>query len=146
MKQSEHSWSPHHPTITFLGSRWLDKANITSVLKHTFGRRFSTIELMQMDVTSDESIKAGSRWTMPFRHDNSTTQGASLDAEVSSGRMSIRQGWKSAYVVNVTDAQIATYAFMPLLIKSNDGHIQFHGWNGDKLARMYVPSSRAGWQ
>lgn len=42
-----------------LGSRSLDKANtVISVLKSTFGTTTSTIEPIQIDVTSDESISA----------------------------------------------------------------------------------------
>jgi len=112
-----------------LGSRSLDKANtVISTLKSTFGKTSSTIEPIQIDVTSDESIIAAFDQTKS-KHGKLDTlinnAGASFDAEVSSGRMSMRQAWNAAYDVNVTGAQITTYAFMPLLIKSSDARIIF---------------------
>lgn len=88
---------------------------------------------------------------MRFRLDNNMTQGASFDAEVSSGRMSMRQGWNAAYDVNVMGAQITTYTFMPLLINSSDARIIFvtSGLSTLEEASSQVASNQravpAGW-
>ena len=75
--------------------------------------------------------------------------GATFDLEFIAGRVSLRDCFNKAYDVNVAGAQVVTYSFVPLLLKSADPRLVFvSGLSNLTLAsQSYFPTppQPAGW-
>ena len=51
--------------------------------------------------------------------------GISLDKQIASGQVSVRDGWNQTYDVNVAGTYVVTHTFMPLLLRSSDPRLLF---------------------
>ena len=75
--------------------------------------------------------------------------GASFDFAFIAGKISIRECFNNAYDVNVSGANVMTWTFMPLLLKSADPRLLFIGGLSQitKAAEEYFPTppQPAGW-
>ena len=113
----------------FVGSRSLEKGRLAIERLHEeVPNTNNTVELIQVDVTSDESIqKAFEKFEAnPGRLDALVNNaGATFDIQYVAGEMSLRDCFNKAYDVNVTGANVMTYVFMPLLLKSSDPRLIF---------------------
>ncbi|ATY62463.1 NAD(P)-binding domain [Cordyceps militaris] len=112
----------------------------------------NTLQVVQMDLTSDESINAA------FATVQSTNQridalinnaGATFDIQYSAGEVSLRDCFNQAYDVNVTGTTIATHTFLPLLLRSADPRLLFLAGLSQitEAAKSYfpTPTQPAGW-
>ena len=137
----------------FLGSRSVKKGKLAiEKLHEEVPETRSTVELIQVDVTSDESIQkafdqvSASPGYLDVLINNA---GAAFDIHYVGGKVSLRDCFNKAYDVNVTGATVMTYIFMPLLLKSSDPRLIFVAG----LSHMTVASERyfptpslpAGW-
>nr|POE51535.1 short-chain dehydrogenase/reductase trope [Quercus suber] len=89
----------------------------------------STVEAIQIDVESDESISVAFE-TVSRKHEKIdiliNNAGASFDPHALDGRMSTREAWNRTWNVNVTSAHIVTETFLPHLLRSsNDPRLLF---------------------
>lgn len=113
----------------FLGSRSLEKGKLAvETLQKEVPKTSSTVELLQVDVTSDESIeKAFEQVKAKSGHIDALVNnaGATFDIQYVGGKVSLRDCFNKAYDVNVTGATVMTYTFMPLLVKSSDPRLLF---------------------
>ncbi|KAF8216816.1 putative short chain dehydrogenase [Mycena galopus ATCC 62051] len=115
-----------------------------------------SFELVQIDVTSDDSI------TQAFEKVETNhgridalinNAGHAIEGAYNAGKVSVRELWTQNYNVNVAGAEVVTHTFMPLLLKSADPRLLFitSGLaNFDTLARTYAPGPYpvavpAGW-
>ncbi|XWW93682.1 hypothetical protein V2A60_001618 [Cordyceps javanica] len=104
----------------YLGSRSVEKGNeAASALRAEFPETTSVIEVIQIDVSSDESIDAAYE-TVKAQHGYIdvlvNNAGNSLELQMSKGKYTMREAWNQMYDVNVTGAQILTQTFVPLLL------------------------------
>ncbi|KAJ3473606.1 hypothetical protein NLG97_g10222 [Lecanicillium saksenae] len=140
----------------YLGSRSVEKGNeAAEKLRAEFPETKSAIEVVQIDVSSDESInaayetvKAGPGYVDVLVNN----AGHSLELKVMRGQMSMRDAWNQMYDVNVTGAQILTSVFVPLLLasKTKDARLLFLTSGLSQLETMYKgyypgPPPAAGW-
>lgn len=114
-----------------LGARSIDKAHaaIESLKSIKIDNDPpSTLAAVQIDLESDASISAA------FEVIQKTHQridalvnnaGAALDNDITSSRLTPREGWNKGYDINVTGTQIVSATFMPLLLKSKDPRLLF---------------------
>ena len=117
------------PYTIFLGSRSMQKGEAAlSSLKAEVTSSPSTIDVVQIDVTSDESIQKAYD-TISSKSDkldvliNNAGQG--FDRQIQLGNMTIREAWNVSWDVNVAGAEVVTHTFMPLLLKSSDPRLMF---------------------
>jgi len=113
----------------FLGSRSLEKGKLAIEKLHKeVSKTRNTVELIQVDVTSDESIqKAFEQVKASSGHLDALVNnaGATFDIQYLADKVSLRDCFNKAYDVNVTGAHVMTYIFMPLLLKSSDPRLIF---------------------
>ena len=113
----------------FLGSRSLEKGKLAIEKLHKeVPKTSNTVELIQVDVTSDESIQKAFKQVKahPGHLDALVNNaGATFDIQYVAGKVSLRDCFNKAYDVNVTGANVMTYTFMPLLLKSSDPRLIF---------------------
>ncbi|KAL1877498.1 hypothetical protein Daus18300_002485 [Diaporthe australafricana] len=148
-----------------LGTRSLEKGEAAlEALKEHVAESNTTVELLQLDVASDDSISnafdkvqathgridtlvnnAGNLMPpLPFILSCSTIHvlmsyaylGIALDADCVYGDISMREAWNKAYDVNVTGANIMTHTFVPLLLKSSDPRLLFVASGLSSMERM----------
>ena len=137
----------------FLGSRSVEKGKLAiEKLHEEVPETSSTVELIQVDVTSDESIqKAFDQVSSSPGHLDTLVNnaGAAFDIHYVGGKVSLRDCFNKAYDVNVTGANVMTYIFMPLLLKSSEPRLIFvAGLSQITVAseRYFpTPSLPAGW-
>lgn len=88
----------------------------------------STIEVLQIDVDSDESIEQA------FKEVSSkfgqldvlvNNAGVSLDKDIQDGKSSVREAFNRMWNTNVTGAHIMSQTFVPLLLKSQSPRLIF---------------------
>ena len=112
-----------------LGSRSLDKGKAAVERLHEeVPKTDNTVEVIQLDVTSDESIqKAFEHVEANFGHLDSliNNAGSSFDIEYIHGKVGLRECFNKAYDVNVSGAHVTSYIFTPLLLKSSDPRLLF---------------------
>ncbi|RYO85731.1 hypothetical protein DL764_009118 [Monosporascus ibericus] len=95
------------PYVVLMGSRSLDKAkSAIESLKKEVPQTSSSVEAVQIDVASDESI-------------------AKAFETIGEGTLTTREAWNKTFDVNVTGAYLVTTSFMPLLLKSTDPRLVF---------------------
>lgn len=136
-----------------LGSRSPEKGRLAIEKLHKeVPNTSNTVELIQVDVTSDESIqKAFEQVKANPGHLDALVNnaGATFDVQYLDGKVSLRDCFNKAYDVNVTGATVMTYTVMPLLLKSSDPRLIFVAG----LSQMTVASEKyfpkpplpAGW-
>ncbi|KJR87492.1 short chain dehydrogenase [Sporothrix schenckii 1099-18] len=117
------------PYRIFLGCRSLDKGKAArdQVLAEVPETR-STIDLLQVDVASDASIEAAfTAVAKDVDHIDALVNNAghAVDPQLATGAVSRRQVWTQDFDVNVSGADIMTYTFAPLLIKSREPRLLF---------------------
>ena len=137
----------------FLGSRSVEKGQAAIERLHQeVPQPNGTVELLQVDVTSDESIeKAFEQVKAKPGHIDALVNnaGATFDIQYVAGKVSLRDCFNKAYDVNVTGATVMTYTFMPLLLKSADPRLIFVAGLSQitMAAEKYFPTPPlpAGW-
>lgn len=118
-----------NPYTILLGCRSVSKgeAAIKSVQSEVSDTK-STIEPVQADVESDDSIQAAFD-TISKQYGRVdvliNNAGAGFDTEMQEGKLSLREGWNKAYNINVTGTYIMTSTFVPLLLKSSAPRLLF---------------------
>ncbi|PGH17395.1 hypothetical protein AJ80_04851 [Polytolypa hystricis UAMH7299] len=141
---------PHH---VILCSRDVEKGNIAmeQLLKEC-PNVTNTVELLQLDVTSDESIEKAYEnvKSSPGRLDVLVNNaGATFDLMLVGGTISLRDCFNKAYDANVTGAHVMSYTFIPLLLKSTDPRLIFVAGLSQitQAAEKYFPTPDlpAGW-
>ncbi|KAK7747651.1 hypothetical protein SLS62_008977 [Diatrype stigma] len=122
--------------LVLMGSRSLEKAHAAiEQLKTEVPQTSSSIEAVQIDVSSDESIQ----------------KAFETDQEEKAGKLTMREAWNKTFDVNVPGSYMVTYVFMPLLLKSADPRLLFITSGLSSLTRtrdqFYPPQSPhpAGW-
>ncbi|KAF2844632.1 NAD(P)-binding protein [Plenodomus tracheiphilus IPT5] len=112
-----------------IGSRSLSKADqAIDELRKEFPDSSSTLQPIQVDVESDESINSAfeqvkqQHGKLDALINNAGTQ---LDQQLTSGTMDIRTMWNKSYDVNVTGTHILTNTFIPLLLLSSSPRLLF---------------------
>ncbi|GES58019.1 NAD(P)-binding protein [Aspergillus terreus] len=132
----------------FVGSRSVEKGEAAiETLHKEFPQSTSTLEVLQVDVSTDESIQDA------FETVKAKTEyidvlinnaGAAFD-----GQIGLRDCFNQAYNINVSGAHVMTYIFMPLLLKSADPRLLFiAGLSQMSVAsQQYFPTppQPAGW-
>ncbi|RYP15404.1 hypothetical protein DL765_005740 [Monosporascus sp. GIB2] len=110
------------PYLVLMGSRSLDKAkSAIESLKKEVPQTSSSVEAVQIDVASDESI-AKAFETVKASHDHIDVLINNAGKE---GTLTTREAWNKTFDVNVTGAYLVTASFMPLLLKSTDSRLIF---------------------
>ncbi|KAK9489832.1 hypothetical protein V1508DRAFT_426802 [Lipomyces doorenjongii] len=136
-----------------LGSRSLERAKLAIKNLHKeCPESTNTVEVLQLDVTSDKSIeKAFEQVKASPGHIDAliNNAGATFDIEFLAGKVSLRDCFTKAYDVNVAGAQVMTWTFMPLLLKSVDPRLIFVAGLSQisKASVEYFPTppQPAGW-
>ncbi|KAI8949628.1 hypothetical protein F4801DRAFT_552752 [Xylaria longipes] len=136
-----------------LGSRSYEKGKAALQLIQTeCSDAANTVELVQLDVTSDESIEKAVETVKngPGRLDTLIhNAGAGFDADFEHRRMSLRDSFNKAYDVNVSGAHVLTWMCIPLLLKSQEPRILFLAGLSQmtQAAEAYFPTppQPAGW-
>ena len=112
-----------------VGSRSMQKGEeAISIVEAEIPSTTSTISVVQVDITSDESIqKAADHVSSKYgRLDTLVNNaGANFDVEIWNGKLSTREGWNRSWDVNVASTQVMTELFVPLLLKSDDPRLIF---------------------
>ena len=99
-----------------------------SNLKTEFPNTSSTLSLVHVDLTSDDSIqKAADHLSSQHGRVDALVNngGATFDAEIRAGRMTTREAWNKTFDVNIAGTQVMTERFVPLLLKSRDPRLLF---------------------
>ncbi|KAH8647261.1 hypothetical protein BX600DRAFT_484537 [Xylariales sp. PMI_506] len=143
------------PYMIIMGSRSLDKASAAiAQLKQEVPNTQSTVESVQVDVASDESIELAFQMMEKIygRVDALVNNaGGQYDWEYKQGAITLRESWNKAFDVNVSGAHVMTHVFMPLLLKSADPRLLFitSGLSSlQKTSAKFYPAPRppaAGW-
>ncbi|KAI1343697.1 putative short chain dehydrogenase [Xylariaceae sp. FL0016] len=113
-----------------MGSRSPEKADaaVAELRKEVPGSPSSTVEAVQMDVTSDEQIARAAEG-IRARHGRLdvlvNNAGAMYDHEVKRGTLGLRDSWSQTFDVNVVSAYMVTHALLPLLLRSPDPRLLF---------------------
>ncbi|KAJ5378114.1 uncharacterized protein N7496_005523 [Penicillium cataractarum] len=137
----------------FMTSRSLEKGQeAIDKLREGCPTATNTVELLQLDLASDESIDQA------FRRVKSeagyidalvNNAGATFDIEYIRGKTSLRECFMNAYNVNVAGTHVMTATFMPLLLKSSDPRLMFvTGLSAiNQAGEKYFPTppQPAGW-
>ncbi|EMR65559.1 putative short chain protein [Eutypa lata UCREL1] len=115
--------------LVLMGSRSLEKAKAAiEQLKTEVPQTASSVEALQIDVASDESIeKAFETVKASYGHIDSliNNAGGSYDHERKEGKLTLREAWNKTFDVNVSGTYVMTHVFLPLLIQSADPRLLF---------------------
>ncbi|KUJ13943.1 NAD(P)-binding protein [Mollisia scopiformis] len=144
------SSKPYH---VFVGSRSLEKSNLAiESLKKECPESTNTVEPMQVDLISDESIEKAFEQVKngPGYLDALVNNaGATFDIEYIRGKTSLRECFAKSYDVNVAGTNVMTHTFMPLLLKSSEPRLIFVTGlsNITQAGEKYFPTppQPAGW-
>ncbi|KAJ7260500.1 hypothetical protein B0H12DRAFT_375271 [Mycena haematopus] len=136
-----------------MGSRSLDKAErAIETLRKECPVATNTVEAVQLDLTSDESIDRAFAQikTGHGRIDALINNaGATFDGELQSGRVSLRECFTKAYDVNLAGTHVLTWTLTPLLLQSADPRLIFVAGlsNLTQASEEYFPTppQPAGW-
>jgi NAD(P)-dependent dehydrogenase (short-subunit alcohol dehydrogenase family) len=142
-----------------MGSRSISKADeaIANVKKEA-PQSQSELSSLQVDVTSDESIRkafeqVSAKWGKIDSLINNA--GASFDHAAAKGEISVREAFNAAWNVNVSGTHVMTHEFAPLLLKSSSPRLMFvtsgtssmaetESFDNPNIARLNA-SPEAGW-
>ncbi|KAK9423410.1 hypothetical protein SUNI508_04304 [Seiridium unicorne] len=117
------------PYLILMGCRSPDKAKAAiEQLRSEVPNTPSTVEPVQIDIASDESIeKAFAHVKASYDHVDAliNNAGGQFDWEYKQGSISLRESWNKAFDVNVSGTHVMTHVFMPLLLKSSDPRLLF---------------------
>ncbi|KAH0442378.1 short-chain dehydrogenase [Colletotrichum camelliae] len=129
VKQLLESDRPYH---IILGSRSAEKGDeAITRLKDGYPATPSSLQLLQIEVTSDESISkafqkiSDEHGVVDILVNNA---GASFDGTIvarANDIAAVRESFNKAYDVNTSSAHVMTHAFAPLLLKSSDPRLLF---------------------
>jgi NAD(P)-dependent dehydrogenase (short-subunit alcohol dehydrogenase family) len=112
-----------------IGSRSVSKGEAAAEsVKKEAQQSSSSISVVQVDLTSDESItQALNTIESKFgRLDVLINNGGSnFDGQIQTGDLSIREAWNASWDVNVAGTQVLTHGAVPLLCKSSDPRLLF---------------------
>jgi NAD(P)-dependent dehydrogenase (short-subunit alcohol dehydrogenase family) len=136
-----------------MGSRSVEKADRAIEKLHTeCSDASNTVETLQIDLNSDESIEAAAANVQSSSGHLDTlvnNAGATFDIDYVKGKVGLRECFMKAYDVNVAGTNLVTHAFMPLLLKSSDPRLLFITGlaNATAAQRSYFPTppQPAGW-
>ncbi|KAL5360383.1 NAD(P)-binding protein [Aspergillus floccosus] len=137
----------------FVGSRSIEKGETAiETLRKEFPESPSTMEVLQVDVSTDESIQQASE-TVKAKTEYVdvliNNAGAAFDILHARGQIGLRDCFNQAYNINVSGAHLMTYVFMPLLLKSSDPRLLFiAGLSQMSVASQHyfpTPPQPAGW-
>ncbi|KAK1749509.1 short chain dehydrogenase [Echria macrotheca] len=111
--------NPYHIIV---GSRSVEKGEAAiQQIKAEYPDSSTTLELVQVDVTSDDSINAAFE-AVSSKHEYIdalvNNAGAVFDHWLGNNAGSVRDTFNKAWDVNVAGTHVMTYVFAPLLIKS----------------------------
>ncbi|KAF6838155.1 short-chain dehydrogenase [Colletotrichum musicola] len=118
---------PYH---VILGSRSAEKGEAAiAQLKNDFPSTSGSLELVQIDVTIDDSITKAFQ-AVEERHGMIdvlvNNAGAAFNPKADPNDLgSIRESFNKAYDVNTSSAHVVTHVFAPLLLKSSDPRLLF---------------------
>ncbi|PRP83053.1 hypothetical protein PROFUN_09908 [Planoprotostelium fungivorum] len=112
----------------------------------------STVELLEVDLTSDASIEAAAK-LVGEKHGRVDTlvnnAGATFDLEFLAGKVTLRECFIKACDVNLAGTHIMTWNFVPLLLKSTDPRLIFLSGlsHMNQASEKYFPTppQPAGW-
>lgn len=144
------STKPYH---VLLGSRSAEKAQLAiDTLKRDCSVSTNTVEPLQLDLNSDDSIEAAVK-QVQSQHGRIdaliNNAGATFDPDFLAGKISLRSCFNEAYNVNVSGTNVLTWTIMPLLLKASDPRLIFvAGLSQITLASQnYFPTpiQPAGW-
>lgn len=117
------------PYLVLMGSRSLDKAHAAiEKLKKEVPNTKSTVEPVQVDITSDESIeKVFEEVKKKYGRVDALVNnaGGAFEWDMNEGKLSLRECWTKTFDVNVSGTQIMTNVFASLLLKSPDPRLLF---------------------
>ncbi|TAQ91336.1 hypothetical protein B7494_g307 [Chlorociboria aeruginascens] len=136
-----------------MGSRSLEKANLAiETLRRECPELSNTVEALQVDLTSDESIEKAFKQVETNQGQIDVlvnNAGASFDPAFIQGKISLRSCFNQAYDVNVSGTNFLTWTFMPLLLKSASPRLIFMSGLSQitTAAEKYgpTPAQPAGW-
>ncbi|KAI0100873.1 NAD(P)-binding protein [Nemania sp. FL0031] len=137
----------------YLGSRSLEKGKkALEKVQSECPNTTNTVELLQLDLNSDESIERAfevikdGRGRLDVLINNA---GGGFDGEFLQGKMSLRECFIKAYDLNVAGTNVVTWTFIPLLLKSTEPRILFVAGLSQmtQAAEGYFPTppQPAGW-
>jgi len=117
------------PYEILVGSRKLESATsaIETVKKETPDTK-STFSELQIDISSDDSIKAAfEQVSKQHGHVDAliNNAGAGFDGEAQAGRLTVREAFNKAWDTNVSGTHVMTHEFVPLLLKSANPRLIF---------------------
>ncbi|KAK4244955.1 NAD(P)-binding protein [Corynascus novoguineensis] len=141
---------PYH---ILMGSRSVEKAQqAISKLREEVPKASDKIDVVQVDVTSDESIeKAFEQVKANIGHIDVLVNnaGGTFDPAYLAGKVSLRSCFTDAYNLNVAGTHVLTHTFVPLLLKSANPRLVFVTGLSHitKAAESYFPTPPlpAGW-
>ncbi|KAK6429634.1 hypothetical protein LTR95_014216 [Oleoguttula sp. CCFEE 5521] len=144
------STKPYH---VLFGSRSVDKGKAAmKALQDECPKASNTVELVPIDVTSDESIDQAFQQInkSPGRLDALINNaGANFDIPYLRGECTLRESFTKAYDANVAGAHILTFTLAPILLASDDPRLIFvAGLSAiNQASRAYFPTppQPAGW-
>ncbi|TDZ27418.1 Short-chain dehydrogenase/reductase tropE [Colletotrichum spinosum] len=121
----------------FLGSRDLVKGQEAADTARKEVPSHSTVEPLQLDVESDESIQKAYE-KVESKCDRVdvliNNAGVMLDQQIERGNMTAREAYNKSWDINVTGPHIITTTFLPLLLKSSDPRLIFNTSGVSSLA------------
>ncbi|KAK5121443.1 hypothetical protein LTR85_005276 [Meristemomyces frigidus] len=142
-----------------IGSRSVEKGEEAAAkLAKEVPETPSTLSVIQIDVTSDESIQKAVDH-IKSKHGKLdvliNNAGGSFDRELQAGKLTMREAFNKSWDLNITGAQVLTSLSMPLLLKSSDARLMFvtsgtaslaetENFDHPALARINA-SPAAGW-
>lgn len=152
----------------YLGSRSVQKGkDAIEKLRAEIPSASNTVELLQIDVTSDESIQKAydvvekgsghvdvlinnaGMLLQPSNSGRLDSLGAGFDPDFLAGKMSLRESFNNSYDVNVSSANVVAWTFIPLLLKSAEPRLIFVAGLSQmtQAAESYFPTPPlpAGW-
>lgn len=117
------------PYEIIIGSRSVSNGeNAISTLKKEIPESPSSLSVVQVDISSDESIEKA------LEHISTTfskldvlinNAGAGFDCEHRDGKLSLREMWNKSWDTNVAGTQVITTLAVPLLLKSSNPRLMF---------------------
>ncbi|EFQ33683.1 short chain dehydrogenase [Colletotrichum graminicola M1.001] len=121
----------------FLGSRDFAKGQKAADTARKEVSSHSTVEPLQLDVESDESIQKAYE-TVDSKCGRVdvliNNAGVMLDQQIERGNMTAREAYNKSWAINVTGPHIITTTFLPLLLRSSDPRLIFNTSGVSSLA------------
>ncbi|ETS80032.1 hypothetical protein PFICI_07561 [Pestalotiopsis fici W106-1] len=142
-----------HRYHVYLGARSPSKGKeVIQKIRAECSKATNTVELLEIDVESDDSIQKdfemvkNGQGRVDILINNA---GAGFDMQFVQNQMSLRECYNKAYNINVTGANVVTWTFMPLLLKSAEPRLLFVAGLSQMTAAVdnYFPTppQPAGW-